>query len=149
MIEYRELQIDDIEPLLPIAKKIHAGSEYQVCEFATGKMVNLLSSTISEPNRNRCFLAFEDGEIVGIMISILYSIYCSEDLIANEYILWVDDRHHGCGVATVLINDFTNWADKNNALMKYVYTLLGTHTERAKSFFEKNGFELTGYAFKG
>jgi len=148
MTEYRELKNDDIEKLLTIAKQIHAVSEYRVCEFSTGKMVHLLSSTILQPDRNRCYLAIEEGEIVGIMISVLYSVYCSDDLIANEYILWVNDKYHGHGVAKVLVNDFKRWSDLHNAKMKYVYTLLGTHTERAKAFFEKNGFELTGYAFR-
>ena len=145
MIEYRVAEPTEFHLLLEIFKDVHNKSGYSFLEFSVSEIIDNLTHAFLNPSLARVFIAVENDKIIGVCYAAMRILITSKDLIAQETGLWVANEYQGKDVAKVLIEDFKEWGKENGAKVNMCNSSLGIDNERAKAFFEKNGFEFCGY----
>lgn len=106
--------------------------------WSEDKVEEMLSNALREPY-NGVFVAETDENIVGFAI-VIYQDW--NNVAYLDYIQvktkWIDK-----GVGRSLIEKCIDWARNRNA--RIIYTETGKDNERAIKFYQRQGFEITGY----
>jgi GNAT superfamily N-acetyltransferase len=82
-------------------------------------------------------------EVIGLCaLSIRNNLY-AQGLLANIDELVIDEKYRGKGIGKLMLDDVTLIASKNNCAFLELESAF--HREDAHRFYEKEGFEKTGY----
>lgn len=95
-----------------------------------------LASKMTKPDGSICFIAYANGEAIGVIYGIVKSEY--EHRIGG---LWVNTTYRGKSVASNLIQYVVNWAKGRNCDTEIK---LWSPDNDTALFYKKNKFVLTG-----
>jgi GNAT superfamily N-acetyltransferase len=92
----------------------------------------------SEGGERTCFLAFDDGECIGLAGGYQDGASVERELIS----MWVAPSHRGTGIARKLVEAVLEWADQIGAHRVGLWVTRGN--DRAQRLYETCGFTVTG-----
>lgn len=91
-------------------------------------------------------VAEDDGQVIGLSGGRVSRYFEKNGLYAQIVILVVADSAHNKGAGTALVEAVEQWAREQNALDIVVNS--GVHRNEAHRFYERRGFERTGFRFR-
>ncbi len=144
MIRYAEES--DIEQLLLLALQMHAESRYSALEFSIDKTYDFFMSCISNPDY-LLLVAEEDGQLIGGFAGYTFAHYCSDDICAGDFALYMQPDKRGGFAAYRLIKLFMGWAKMKGAKLIHLGTTTGIDAEGVAKLYERIGFKQVGGIF--
>lgn len=146
MVKVRSATLDDIPALVDMGRMLHAESpRYARRSFNPNKVAARARLVIPFGGAH---IAEREGDIVGMLAGFVVADWYGDDKIASDLAFYVKPEHRKKGrAALMLVRAFEDWAISQGAtdLVPGSSTLIGT--ESTATFFEKLGYERTGYGF--
>ena len=133
MVTCSSLKIDQIEIITSMMKDFYAIDNYPIDIEITKK---LFQDFISDENLGRCWLIYNDTEIVG---SFIFSFeYKGRIAFIDE--LYINENQRGKGIGKHIINFIKEQIPKLS--LKLLYLEVEHHNENAQKLYIANGFEV-------
>lgn len=146
-VPVRRMATQDIVHCVHLGKLMHEESSYSFLSYHPVKVANLLKFSIENENYF-AMVAENDRTIVGVMLGHVTPYYFSDDLIAQDLVVFVKKEHRGSFAGVSLINKFCDWADSKGCKETLMGITAGIETDRLKKLYEKLGFEQAGIVMK-
>lgn len=145
-VDVRPAAAADIPALVEMGRAMHAESpRFARFGFNPDKVAALAAGVIPGGG---ALVAERDGIIVGMMAGFVVAQWFSDDLIASDFVLYLqpDERRKG-RAAFMLVRAFEEWAKSQGAIDIAPGTTTGIDPEGTARFYEKMGYGRTGFAF--
>lgn len=139
---------DDLDLLMPIAEAMHKESpRYSKLAFSHAKVLQLYINLI---NSDACLLliAERDGEILGGVAGFVSPHWFSDDLVANEYGVFILPDHRGGMTAVRLVRGYIDWAKSKGAQMIQMGISTGVHVEETEALYQAIGLKQFSVGFE-
>lgn len=141
----RQGDTDDIPLLIELGRKMHKESpRFRNMDYSEAKLIQLGKAVADQGGM---FIAEYDGQITGMMIGMVTEHFFGYDLMAMDFVFYVDQDHRGGTIGLRLIKKFEAWA---KALGARVITL-GISTEieakRTGELYRRFGYRDAGEIF--
>lgn len=137
MVTYSSLKIDQIEIITSMMKDFYAIDNYPIDIKITKK---LFQDFISDENLGRCWLIYNDTEIVGYFILTFIFSFEYKGRIAFIDELYINENQRGKGIGKDVINFIKEQIPKLS--LKLLYLEVEHHNENAQKLYIANGFEV-------
>lgn len=90
------------------------------------------------------WVAEVEGRVIGGMAGLLAQHWASEDKVATDLALFIDERQRG-GMSTArLVTEYKRWAWKHGASIVQVGVTTGVQTEQTAQLYERLGLTRCG-----
>ena len=137
MVTCSSLKIDQIEIITSMMKDFYAIDNYPIDIEITKK---LFQDFISDENLGRCWLIYNDTEIVGYFILTFIFSFEYKGRIAFIDELYINENQRGKGIGKHIINFIKEQTPKLS--LKLLYLEVEHHNENAQKLYIANGFEV-------
>ncbi len=140
---------DDLGPLMDIAAAMHAESpRFSRLRFSTPKVMQLFLMLIESPD---CLLlvADRDGAVIGGMAGMVTPHWFSDDLVSNDYGVFLLPDHRGGMTAARLVRGYIDWAKARGAKMIQLGISTGVQTEETVALYQALGLKQFSVGFEG
>ena len=137
MVTCSSLKIDQIEIITSMMKDFYAIDNYPIYIEITKK---LFQDFISDENLGRCWLIYNDTEIVGYFILTFIFSFEYKGRIAFIDELYINENQRGKGIGKHIINFIKEQIPKLS--LKLLYLEVEHHNENAQKLYIANGFEV-------
>ena len=137
MVTYSSLKIDQIEIITSMMEDFYAIDNYPIDIEITKK---LFQDFISDENLGRCWLIYNDTEIVGYFILTFIFSFEYKGRIAFIDELYINENQRGKGIGKHIINFIKEQIPKLS--LKLLYLEVEHHNENAQKLYIANGFEV-------
>jgi N-acetylglutamate synthase-like GNAT family acetyltransferase len=145
----RDVEEKDWPQLLVMGKRMFDESAYsQVCTYNEEKILVLFEAAINYPNQYFFRVAEKDGTIIGMYGGQITDYYFSDDLMAIDFALYVDEKKRGGIAAIKLIQAFEDWAFAQGVKEICPATSTQIAPERTAQLYHLLGYEVVGNLFK-
>lgn len=152
MIRVRPAVEADIPALVEMGRMLHAESpRYARMTFDADKVKRLAQRLIGSPltaPADGLFVAENDERVIGMVAGHIVDLFFTYDKIATDYTFYVRPEHRRGRAAVLLLNAFEAWALKHDIVDIMPGASTAIATPAVKSFYEKRGYELSGYLFR-
>ncbi len=106
---------DDLDLLMDIAVAMHRESpRFSRLGFSPEKVLNLYVTLIDQP-QGLLLVAERDGLVVGGVAAFVSEHWFSDDLVANEFAVFLLPEHRGGMTAARLVRGYIEWAQAQGA----------------------------------
>lgn len=136
----------DIPTILELGGMLHAESpRYREFSYSPKKVARLAMYVIGEGG---ALVAEKDGKIIGLIAGMVSEHWFSEDKIATDLTFFIvpEERKKG-RAALMLVRAFEAWAESKGARHIVPGTSTQLDADGTARFYEKLGYERTGYQF--
>ncbi|WP_439606866.1 GNAT family N-acetyltransferase [Hydrogenophaga sp.] len=133
----------DLPALLDLGERMHAESpRFSRLTFSSARLHNTLRSLLDNPAG---FLwVAEQGVVIGGMAGIIGPHWASDDLVATDLALFIDEKQRG-GMSTArLVTEYKRWAHQRGARIVQVGVTTGVQTEQTARLYERLGLARCG-----
>lgn len=139
----------DLERLVALAALMHAESRFRIFRFAPHKVRAVLQGLIDSPDGGLVLVAVDDetGEIVGAMALLCAEQWFSDELVVQDFGLFVDPKHRGGVAAVRLVAEGERWARERGARTYELGINTGVAVERTARLFERRGLIRTALLY--
>ena len=140
----RPATTSDLLALIDLGERMHAESpRFSRLTFSRERLGATLSSLLGNP-LGFLWVAEADGKVIGGMAGLIAQHWASEDRVATDLALFIDERMRG-GMATArLITEYKHWAWKLGAVIVQVGVTTGVQTEQTARLYERLGLARCG-----
>ena len=142
-MKIRQMQEADIPYLVEQGQKMHRESTFARFEYSVEKCTRL-GKEILENDMDLCIVAENEGEFCGFFIGYIQEYYFSDDLIAEDFLLYVKPTLRGGIAAKRLISYFESWSLANGARTTVLGSTTGVNEKKTIGFYEKLGYHHKG-----
>lgn len=134
----------DIPALLDLGARMHAESpRFSRLTFSRTRLHDTLRSLLDSPH-GFLWVAEIEGRVIGGMAGLISQHWASEDRVATDLALFIDDRQRG-GMSTArLVTEYKRWAWKHGAHIVQVGVTTGVQTEQTAQLYERLGLTRCG-----
>ncbi len=134
----------DLLPLVDLGERMHAESpRFSRLTFSRARLGATLSGLLDNPLGFLWVAEFE-GKVIGGMAGLISQHWASEDKVATDLALFIDERKRG-GMATArLVGEYKRWASKRGAVIVQVGVTTGVQTEQTARLYERLGLARCG-----
>jgi hypothetical protein len=150
MREYRRATKEDFDHLLKLAKLMHEESSYSHLKFSEERLKFCVNNHLEDLN-SIIFLAFEDGEPIGVYVGFVSKYFFSDDLVANDIAWYVLPEKRGTQndtPALKLLDMFELWAkDRGVSEVRLGFTT-DINGEKFDSLMKYLGYDQVGYTYR-
>jgi len=139
---------DDLDLLMLIAVSMHAESpRYSKLSFSHDKVLNLFVTLMSSQN---CLLlvAERGGDVIGAVAGFVAPHWFSDDLVANEYGVFILPEHRGGLTAVRLARAYIQWGKMMNAKLIQIGISTGVMTEETTALYLAIGLKPFSFGFE-
>ena len=134
----------DLPALLELGARMHAESpRFSRIAFSAAKLHQTLSSVLAS-RHGFLWVAERGGTLAGVMVACAFEHWCSEDLMATEMALFVEQEHRGTLIAAKLISQYLAWAEGLGAKIITAGVSTGVHVEKTTRLYEALGMKRFG-----
>lgn len=134
---------EDTEKMAELGADMHAESSYVDMSYCKVKVKHFLRAMIDQGQF--VVIAESRGRMVGLMVGSVTRSWFGDDLIANDFALYVVPDQRGKAAAVRLVQRFFGWALENGA--KQVRPGVSTGDQKCEAMYERLGFERVGATF--
>jgi GNAT superfamily N-acetyltransferase len=92
-------------------------------------------------------VAVKSGTIVGMIVGFVTSHWFTDEKVASDFTFYIKPEARGGRVALMLVRAFEEWARAQGARGTVPGTSTMVSPELVARFYEKLGYERTGYGF--
>lgn len=137
---------DDIPAAIALGEAMHRESRFHTLRWNPAKVCGLMDWCIA--NDDALFVV-EDrgGEIVGGFLGGCESHWCSDDLVAYDFALFVAPEHRGGSTGVRLLQHFIAWASAKGARDITAGVTTGVNLDGATRLYQSLGFRHVGHVF--
>lgn len=121
-------------------KKMHEESIYSYLKFSGIKCGKYLIHHVQ--SQQYISVNFEH-----LMLGEINPAFFSDDLAANDVLLFVDPSFRSNGIAKKLLDDFSQWAEVRGAKLITVGQSTGCNTNQFKSLIKKSEYQPLGAVY--
>lgn len=144
----RPATVDDLDLLMEIAVAMHAESpRYSKLALSLTKMLNLFVFLMDNPD-GLLIVAERDGAVIGGVAGMVAQHWFSEELIAQEYAVFLLPEHRGGMAAARLVKEFIAWGQSKGAKMIQLGISTGVHVEETAALYRALGLKQFSYGFE-
>lgn len=144
MAVIRKATADDYPGLIWLGRMMHQESpRYSRMTFSDAKCENLISR-LTQSSMGLVLVAHEGREMVGMLGGVVMPYFFSDDLLAQELVVYVRPECRGGTTAVKLVRHFENWATSKGASEIQMGVTTGVHTDRTADFYEAMDFSRVG-----
>ena len=142
----RRLTAQDIAACVYLGSIMHAESSYACIAYNQIKVAHLLRTCVDDENHFAAVAGKEriDGFIAGYVTPYFFS----DELIAQDFGVFVRPDARGARIGASLVKKFRDWAFAKGCLEVCLGITTGVATERTTQFYESLGFERAGNIMK-
>ena len=144
----RDLTPMDIERAISLGARMHKESMYRDFDYDKMKCGQLLYRCLSNPDTHFAMVAEKDGRLVGMLLGYITEHYFGRDLIALDYMWFVDQEHRGSRAGVELLFAFQDWAKSKGVAEIYIGLSSGVHAEKTGALLTKLGYDVVGGNYK-
>ena len=139
---------DDLDLLMPIAESMHIESpRYSKLAFSHDKVLQLYI-TLIDADSCLMLVAEQDGEIIGGVAGMVTPHWFSDELVANEYGVFILPDHRGGMTAVRLVRGYIEWAKSQGAKMIQLGISTGVHVEQTQALYQAIGLKQFSVGFE-
>ncbi len=146
-MKIREFKEGDFFSLVNLAKEMHKESTYSKLNLSANKLLKL-GTTIIEQKDYCGFVAVAGDDIIGMFIGYITEYFFGSDKIACDLVLFVPRNRRGGFAASMLLDRYKIWANKQGAKEIKVGITTGVHELATTKLYKKLGFERAGLIYK-
>lgn len=134
----------DLPALLDLGERMHAESpRFSRLAFSRARLHDTLRGLLDSP-AGFLWVAEMNGQVIGGMAGIIGPHWASEDLVATDLALFIDEKQRG-GMSTArLITEYKRWAHQRGARIVQVGVTTGVQTEQTARLYERLGLARCG-----
>ena len=141
--QYCVAEIPDVPEVVELCARFHKESWQVFADFDYDKMTSWIVEKVRN-EEDQIFLAKKHGEVIGVLIGMIFSFPYSNTLVGGDYIWYVVPQERG-GIAGVrLMKMFEAWAKENGAVRIMTGATSGIASNRAARLMMRLGFEPMG-----
>lgn len=142
--------ITEIAQALTLAEKFHAQSEFSHRAFSKNKVSGLMFSYNADTSGDYLFkLVLNDaGEIIGGIMAFMTEPYFSEDRVAFDNGIFIDENKRGSRAAFLLLNEYVKWAVERGAKEVWFGETAGIAREAFAKLMAHCGFTNQGSFYR-
>jgi GNAT superfamily N-acetyltransferase len=145
LIKARTATLSDLPEIMDMGKALHAESpRYSILSYNSDKVEALARQVIPAGGAH---VAEINGKIIGVIAGFVVERWFGDDKIASDYTFYVKPEHRRGRAALLLLRAFEGWAYLNGALDIIPGTSTMIDAEGTARFYEKLGYERSGYGF--
>jgi GNAT superfamily N-acetyltransferase len=144
----RPLEFKDCLEAMKMGHELHDMSSIADIPFNEEKVRNLFARALTSTNRNLCLVAERSGELIGSFYGVIVPYYFSDELIAQEYWVYVRDGHRGTHAGTSFVKRFYDWASAHGVREVMIAPSTGIQTKRTEAWLNNIGYETMGVMTK-
>jgi GNAT superfamily N-acetyltransferase len=137
MITFSCLQNNQLEIIISMMQDFYAIDDYPIDIDCTKK---LFEKFIADESLGKCWLIYNDDELVGYFILTFIFSFEYKGRIAFLDELFIKKTHQGIGIGKVTINFIKEQIPKLS--LKLLYLEVEHHNENAQKLYLANGFEV-------
>lgn len=145
----RPATLDDLPPLIAMGSAMHAESGFQHLKFNAKKTADYLVQALMGRHGLALFVAIDgDSRPVGAALVHAGAHWCSHDVVASDYAVYVMPEARQHGVAKALIDAYVVWAKAQGARHISIGSTTGVNTDQAGRLYQRMGFEYVGPVYR-
>jgi GNAT superfamily N-acetyltransferase len=139
-VHIRDAAEADIPYLVELGRAMHFESRYARFDFDPAKYATVLAHVIPQ---GLTFIAEQDGEVIGVFVGVLDSMFFGHDIVARDLLTYVAPERRGrAGVG--LIREYVRRAKALGAADIHIGVSTGLQPERTGRLYERLGFSHIG-----
>jgi len=148
-VSVREAIEADLPRLLELMGDFHRASTQRSMPLNLAKIEGMLRECIANPMAGAWVWAPEGAGVQGFYLGRVNDWWFTDELIAFDIAVFIDEAHRGSGAAGQLFETFKAWAKAQGARNVFPGISTGVGLERAARFYEAHGMTKVGYVFHG
>ena len=137
MTNFQPLELSQIETITKMMQDFYSIDNYPI-DLETSK--KLFQEFISDENLGKCWLIYNEGEIVGYVILTFVFSFEYKGRIAFLDELYLKETARGKGIGKIAIDFIKEQITVLN--VKLIYLEVENHNEKAQKLYLANGFEI-------
>lgn len=114
--------------------------------FNPDYLINFIRGASLEPSAS-VWVAEESGKVVGAVAGMVYPLFFSGDLVAQEIFWWVDPETRGTEAGKMLYDALADWAKEAGAVALSMIAIENGKAEAVGKIYKKKGFIPTEHAY--
>lgn len=139
-MQIRDAAEADIPYLVELGRRMHFESRYARFDFDPQKYAAVLTHVIPQ---GLTFLVEQDGEVTGVFVGVLDSVFFGRDIVARDLLTYVTPERRGrAGVG--LIREYVRRAKAAGAVDIHIGVSTGLQPARVGRLYERLGFGHIG-----
>lgn len=137
----------DIPRMLELADAMHAESRFSLLRFSRAKTGALIEGLIDNPD-GLALVAERCGQVIGGFIGFVTPHFCSDDLAAYDFGLFIAPQYRGSRAGFALLKAYAEWANAKGALQINAGITTGVALDASTRLFQAAGFAHVGHLFE-
>lgn len=142
----------DVPRMVELGAMLHAESpRYSQATYDPGKLtalgLRMTKGTLVTPAPGGAFVYETDGKIVGMLAAYVVEMFFGPDKVASDYTFYVLPEYRGTKAAWALWKAFEQWGRDQGAKFYVPGISTGIDPEMSARFYEKQGYERSGFTF--
>lgn len=142
----RDATFDDLDALVSIGAAMHEESRFSVLAYEPAKVRATLAALIG---KQYVKVVERNGEVIGGFAGMVTPHWCSHNLVAYDFGLFMLKEHRGGGTAAHLLNGFRKWALEKGAKLVTIGISTGVEIEKTRELYDRLQFKTIGYICEG
>lgn len=144
----RPATYDDLDILLDLSAAMHKESpRFSRIEFSMAKMLSLFI-TLIDSESGLVLVADRDGAVVGAVAAMVCAHWMSDDIIANEYGVFILPQHRGGMTAARLVRSYIEWGKAKGAKMIQLGISTDVLAEETAALYQALGLKQFSIGFE-
>lgn len=148
MIRYNRMAEKDIPPMIELGAEMHAEGAFGELDYCRDKCRRFGQRYINSPQTHFALCAYQDDELVGMIMGSITPYYFGNDTIASDQLWYVKQGRRGSMLGVKLLKAFRSWARENNASEVCVGVSTAVDLDRTHKLLSRLGFTHVGGTFK-
>lgn len=143
----RHLEKSDVKLVVDLIHRLHAESNFSEVLFDKAHCAVNVEQWI---NHNGYYVqgAFDSNKnIFAVYAGYITQYYFSKDLVAHDFLMYVEPERRGGYTIVRLVKNFESWAKSMGAKEIRPGTSTGIKSEMSKKLYEALGYKFTGHNF--
>jgi len=142
----REASIDDLHTILRFAMRLHDVGYFENHTLNPEKLARHLLQHVMD-NGYTILMLIDGEEPIGFISGEVVDLFFTDELVAQERMLWVEPRHRSLKAVRTLIDAFEEWGKKHGASALHMAIANGYHVEKMAKLLTRYGFTPIGGYF--
>lgn len=148
-MKIRDATPEDLAAMCALGKRMHAESpRYSVLNYDEHKVELLLRNALDDDRYFLMVAEHDDGEVTGGFIGYIAPHWCSQDAVAADLALFVQQDRRGGIAAARLAREFIEWARSRGAKLVNLGISTGVQVEQSAALYRAIGLKQYGYLFE-
>ena len=136
---------EDADAVIELGRAMHAEGYYKKFPYNAEKLRRMALQSLEDGGRRYAMLMAEyKGELIGILVAAVDSLFFSDSIIATTLLFYVSPTRRGSLAAVKLLHAYKIWSKQRGADDICVHVTSGVHLKQTDKLMRKLGFMQIG-----